>query len=59
MALLPMPSDWERARDVLAPIGERARLGERPTEIELLDASLVAYQLDADDVAPLIAWAAM
>jgi hypothetical protein len=59
MALLPMPSDWYRARDVLAPIGERARLGERPTEIELLDASLAAYRLGADDVAPLVAWAAV
>ncbi len=59
MALLPMPSDWDRARDVLAPIGERARSGERPTEIELLDASLAAYRLAADDVAPLVAWAAV
>jgi hypothetical protein len=59
VALLPVPSDWDRARDVLAPIGERARLGERPTEIELLDASLAAYQLDAEDVAPLVAWAAV
>jgi hypothetical protein len=59
MALLPVPSDWDRARDVLAPIGERARLGWRPSEIELFDASLAAYQLAADDVAPLVAWAAV
>jgi hypothetical protein len=58
MSLLPLPAAWQRARTLLAPLGERARLGALPTEIELLDASLAAYGLDADVVAPLVAWAA-
>jgi hypothetical protein len=58
MSLLPLPTNWPRARELLAPLGERARHGAPPTEIELLDASLGAYALDADVVAPLVAWAA-
>jgi hypothetical protein len=56
MSLLPLPADWSRAREILAPVGERARAGDRPTEIALLDASLAAYGLDAEAVAPLVAW---
>lgn len=56
MSLLPLPADWSRAREILAPVGERARAGARPTEIALLDASLAAYDLDAEVVAPLVAW---
>jgi hypothetical protein len=58
MSLLPLPTDWQRARDLLAPLGERARLGARPTEIDLLDASLAAYGLHNEEIAPLVAWAA-
>lgn len=58
MSLLPLPTNWQRARDLLAPLGERARLGARPTEIDLLDASLSAYGLDNEEIAPLVAWAA-
>lgn len=57
MSLLPLPSNWPRAREVLAPLGERARCGTPPTEMELLDASLVAYGVNADVAAPLVAWA--
>jgi len=56
MSLLPLPTDWARARDILAPLGERAAHGSPPTEIDLLDASLAAYALDNDVVAPLVAW---
>jgi len=58
MSLLPLPSNWPRAREILAPLGEHARAGAPPTEIALLDASLAAYELDVDVVAPLVAWAA-
>lgn len=54
MSLLPVPSDWRRARKYLAPLAARA---EAPSERELLEASLAAYRLDASDVEPLIAWA--
>lgn len=56
VALLPVPADWSRARDILAPLGERARCGSPPSEVELLDAALAAYGLDAAVVAPLVAW---
>ena len=56
LSLLPIPSDWERARSVLAPIGERARHGSSPSESELFDASLEAYSLERRQVAPLVAW---
>jgi hypothetical protein len=58
MSLLPLPADWPRARELLAPLGERARLGAPPTETELHNASLAAYGLESDAVAPLVAWAA-
>jgi hypothetical protein len=54
--LLPLPRDWARARAALAPIAERALLGEPPTDEELITASCQAYRLRREDVAPLIAW---
>jgi hypothetical protein len=56
MSLLPIPRQWERARELLAPLGEQGRAGSPPTDHELLVASLHAYGLDHDDVAPLVAW---
>jgi hypothetical protein len=56
LSLLPVPADWERARAVLAPLGERGRRGEPLTERELFDASVAAYRLTRDEVAPLVAW---
>ncbi len=58
MALVPLPRDWARAVELLAPIGARAGLGETVTMTELLDAAMRSYALDIDDVAPLLAWAA-
>lgn len=56
-SLLPLPSDWPRARAILAPLAERAVQHERaPSNAELLDAALAAYELRLDDVAPLVAW---
>ena len=58
MALLPLPRDWRCAREILAPLAERAIEGEIPTACELVEAATRAYRLRASDVAPLIAWAA-
>jgi hypothetical protein len=56
VSLLPLPGDWPRARCILAPLAERALLGELPTEDELLRATCHAYHIRREDVAPLIAW---
>ena len=56
VALLPIPSAWDRARDILAPIAERALVGNVPTAEELLVAACTAYRLRRSDVAPLVAW---
>ncbi len=56
VSLLPLPTDWPRARDILAPLAERALLGNVPTEEDLLLAACHAYRLRRSDVAPLIAW---
>jgi hypothetical protein len=54
--LLPLPRDWPRARTLLAPIAERALLGQPPTAEELIIACCQAYRLRREDVAPLVAW---
>jgi hypothetical protein len=56
MALLPVPANWHRARKILAPISERAHRGSHPTDSELLDAAIDAYEVEREDVAPLVAW---
>ena len=56
VSLLPLPHDWARATEVLAPLAEQALLGSPPTPEELLVASCRAYRLRASDIAPLIAW---
>ncbi len=56
MSLLPMPRDWSRAREQLAPLGERAMLGDVPPQDELLNAALSAYGLQLCDIQPLLSW---
>jgi hypothetical protein len=56
VALLPLPHDWARARGLLAPLAERAILGDVPSTSALLDAVCAAYRLKPADVAPLLAW---
>ena len=58
LSLLPVPADWGLARRVLAPLAERASHDCPPSDVELLDASLDAYGLRRESVAPLVAWAA-
>jgi N-6 DNA Methylase len=59
LALLPIPADWERARTLLAPVAQMALRADRdPLEIrdQLLHATLAAFELTHDDVAPLLTW---
>ena len=58
MGLLPLPRDWTRARDLLAPVTARALAGSRPSEDELLALTCRAYRVRRTDVASLVAWAA-
>jgi SAM-dependent methyltransferase len=57
MSLLPLPSEWEHARAQLSPLGERAMLGDLPSDAELLDAALCAYRLKLSDIQALLSWA--
>jgi hypothetical protein len=56
LALLPVPTNWNRARGILAPLSERAHGGGPPGNGELLDAVVDAYEIDGEVVAPLVAW---
>ena len=56
MSLMPIPVDWSRAREQLAPLGERAMLGDVAPQDEMLNAVLSAYGLRLRDVAPLLSW---
>jgi hypothetical protein len=56
VSLVPLPSDWEHARQCLAPFGARAMKGNVPTDDELLGAVLDAYRLELADVQPLLSW---
>jgi hypothetical protein len=52
---LPLP-DWDRARQLLAPLAARARRGDPPDARTLHHATLAAYGLRHATVAPLLAW---
>ena len=56
MSLFPVPADWGRARDLLGPIGARARAGQVPDERALLEAALAAYSVSLTDISPLVGW---
>jgi hypothetical protein len=56
LSLLPIPRNWERARETLRSVWPSRSTDAMPTERELLDVSLEAYGLVADAVAPLVAW---
>jgi hypothetical protein len=55
-ALLPLPAPWARARDILAPLGERACAGAPPSAEDLVAAALRAYGVERTDVAALLEW---
>lgn len=56
MSLLPLPSEWQRARKRLAALGARAMAGDVPPDDELLAAALDAYGVTAADIEPLLFW---
>jgi hypothetical protein len=56
MALLPIPIRWNRARKILAPLGERAMQGDIPNQDELLEAALAAYQVQREKLQALLSW---
>ena len=56
VALLPLPSDWARARGILAPITERAIQGNSPAMDTLVKAVTDAYRLTPRDIEPLLLW---
>lgn len=58
MALLPLPRDWVRARDLLAPLTARALAGSPPSSSELLELACHAYRVRRSDIAALVTWAA-
>ncbi|MFL5560541.1 MAG: Eco57I restriction-modification methylase domain-containing protein [Gemmatimonadaceae bacterium] len=57
MAMLPVPRDWARARDILAPLGREGVAGSPPSPHELLDRAIAAWRVRRCDVAPLVEWA--
>jgi hypothetical protein len=58
MALLPLPREWDRAREILAPLaGEIMRANEPSVFREaLLAAVLDAFRVQHRELAPLLAW---
>jgi hypothetical protein len=56
MARLPVPDDWARARDILAPLGQRALRRGPPGRAELMSAVLEAFRMRHRTVAPLVEW---
>ncbi len=56
VSLLPIPTDWARARAVLGPVGERAAAGEVPDSDELSANVAAAYGLSSTALAPLVSW---
>jgi hypothetical protein len=56
VGLLPIPDDWNRARALLAPLGERAMRGHVPAQDEVLNAVLEGYDLTLSDVQSLLSW---
>ncbi len=56
LSLLPIPADWPRAREILMPFADLASSGRPPTDRVLFSAALRAFDLNHDDVAPLVAW---
>jgi hypothetical protein len=56
VALLPLPSDWPRARGILAPITERAVQGSPPAPDTLIKAVTDAYRLMPEHIEALLLW---
>ena len=57
VSLLPLPAQWDVARDLLAPLAERGMMGDAPSDAELLATACAAYAVQVADVEPLLEWA--
>ncbi len=56
MARVPVPDDWARARDVLAPLGRAGMDGSPSSRTQLMHAVLEAFRLRRHTVAALVEW---
>ncbi len=56
VARLPIPNDWKRAVEILAPLAREALDGEIPDAATLTDAAIRAYRVRGCDVEPLLTW---
>ena len=56
VSLLPLPADWDRARRILAPLGQAAIDDWIPSPDSITRATLDAYGLREADVEPLVLW---
>jgi hypothetical protein len=58
-ARFPLPADWSRARERLAPIGRSATAGSVPDAWTLCSAVLDAYGVTHAELSPLLSWQAL
>jgi hypothetical protein len=58
VGLLPLPTDWARAREVLGPLGAAAAAGDVPEDDALTKCVAASYGLSIDALSPLLAWPA-
>jgi hypothetical protein len=56
LARLPIPNDWKRAVEILAPLAREALDGEIPDAATLTDAAIRAYRVRGCDMEPLLTW---
>jgi Eco57I restriction-modification methylase len=56
LARLPIPAQWARAVEILAPLAREALEGEVPDAATLTDAAIRAYRVRACDMEPLLTW---
>src|SRR5450830_1398099 len=56
MSRFPMPGDWARAVNILAPLARAALQGAPPSAPELADAAIRAYRVRPSDLAALMTW---
>lgn len=56
LARFPVPADWPRAVEILAPLAADARLGSPPTTALLTDAVAKAYRIRPSRLEPLLTW---